>query len=294
MALVSVSFGQASLFPRGLPFLTEWPAHRQLKFREQARRPLHCREPAAPGAIGDVPAEKHKQQKSFKAVQRRRMFDRWLFHWRILLGRFLYGWVFAWRFFLGARRLVLRRILNWQMRTRYRGIVRAEIPRVRVDVADLGRASNLPFNVTGGNLNQRHSVSRPHPLSRYWIAESEGIEHQGSALGWRKSRGIERSCPLTTKRATACGNCGLDRHPVASALDPAQGIVRWGRRMIARLTRLTAIAMNALCDAHSSKFFPSGRARTRSSDENQDHSGCCCCSRVGMAIHSIDAVHKFF
>jgi transposase InsO family protein len=84
------------------------PAHRQLQFREQVRRPVHRGEPAPPRAVRDVSPEKHEQQKSFRAVQRRRVFDRWFFHRRILLGRFFYGWAFTWRLFVGARRIVLR------------------------------------------------------------------------------------------------------------------------------------------------------------------------------------------
>jgi len=61
-----------------------------------------------PGAIGDIPAEKDKQQKSFKAVQRRRIFDRWFFHRRIRLGRLLDRRAFVWLLF-GLRRIVLRR-----------------------------------------------------------------------------------------------------------------------------------------------------------------------------------------
>jgi hypothetical protein len=80
----------------------------------------------------------------------------------------------------GVLRPDLRRLFEYAHRLRVRrDAERSEVPRRRIDIADLGRPDDLPFGVGIRDLFSRGDVARAHPLA----GDGVGVAKRQIALG---------------------------------------------------------------------------------------------------------------
>jgi hypothetical protein len=154
----------------------------------QPRRSVHRGEPAPLGAIGNVAAKEDRRQERLGCVDR-----------RLQLGRSL--------------------AVSAQLRAQRR-VVRREVARIRVDVADFRWPRDLPLGIAGRDLVPLRTVARAHPFPCPGIAVAEGEELDAGHSGF-----------ITHRRAVAAtiGRAKLSRLsdvPIASpALIYAVGVI---------------------------------------------------------------------
>ena len=113
----------------------------QSALREQPRRPVHCGEPPASCAPGDVPAEKQAQQESLGRIDSRRCFE--------------------------MRPQFERRV----GKARQRGLEHLH----GIIAANLNGADDFPFAIAHRKFRKRRAVPSAHPLARPRVAKAEGV-----------------------------------------------------------------------------------------------------------------------